>query len=64
MPDSVQKTFRVVSTEMDLSNVLGDLVDIQDFLPGQVVVHRRESAIWKTRSVIRTCLKPQLEVSF
>ena len=37
---------------------------IEDFLPCHVVVHRKKSSIWKTRSVVRGSLKPQLEISF
>ena len=37
---------------------------VENLLPSHVIVHRRESSIWETKSIVRGSLKPQLEVSF
>ena len=54
----------MMGTKMNLSAIMWNLMGVVDFLPSHIIVHRRESSIWESRSVVRGSLKRQLEVSF
>ena len=49
---------------MNVSLVMRNLVTVKDFFPGHVIVNGAEFSIWKFGSVVWSCLKPHLEVSF
>ena len=61
---SFLSAFRMMSTKVNMSMIMWNLMDIEDFFPGHIIINSAESSIWKSRSVVRRCLKPHLEVSF